>query len=101
MDGEDEGLTLGSCCICLGERNVSTILLLPVKNIVRGHGWGCVTCKLAADGATAVLCSDCFSDYGAGRARLRLACSGWAGTEGRVPFESLTEPHAHDMTIEH
>ena len=66
-----------------------------------GHGWGCVVCRLPMDGASAVLCGDCLDDYAAGRAKLRLACSGYPATDGRVPVKSLIEPHAHDMTVEH
>ena len=41
-----EMLVLGTCCICEGER-ATAIVMLPVKNVVRGHGWGCVACGLA------------------------------------------------------
>jgi hypothetical protein len=101
MDSDGDTLGLGACCICMGEKDVTTIVMLPVKNVVRGHGWGCVVCALPADGASAVLCSDCLNAYAAGRAQLRLACGGYPETEGRVSIDSLTEPHAHDMTIEH
>lgn len=101
MDSDDDTPTLGPCCICLGETDVTTIVMLPVKGIVRGHGWGCFGCGLPTDGASAVLCGDCAEDYFAGRAQLKLACRGYPATDGRVPIEALTEPHEHDKTVEH
>src|SRR5258708_10863139 len=47
-----------SCCICDSVDNVTAIVMLDVKGEVPGHGWGCVVCGLASDGASAVLCAD-------------------------------------------
>lgn len=93
--------SLGSCCMCRSHRHVRTIVMLPVKAVVRGHGWGCVICRLPCDGAYAVLCDDCIPLYRDSRDVLRFACLGWAGTEGRVPIAELTEPHEHDLSVEH
>ena len=73
---------------------VNAILMLPLKAMVEGHGWGCLVCGLASDGAVAVLCDACMQ---ADR-QPTFACCGYPGTEGRVPIAELTRPHDHDMT---
>jgi hypothetical protein len=103
MADEDTGSDapqLGACCICEATDGVRTIVMLPVKGTVSGHGWGCVQCHLSMDGAIAVLCDACVGDYADGRT-LRFACRGWPVSDGRVPIDHLTESHEHDLTIDH
>lgn len=97
----DDPPSLGPCCICETETGARMIVMLPFKGLVPGHGWGCVVCNLPMDGASAVLCDGCLEDYAADRKTLRFACRGYPATEGRVPIEALTEPHAHDLSVEH
>jgi hypothetical protein len=97
----DDPPSLGACCICEAETGARTIVMLPVKNVVRGHGWGCVVCGLASDGASALVCDDCAGALEAGTKQLRFACRGYPATEGRVPIDDLTEPHKHDESVEH
>lgn len=94
----DETSSLGSCCICEAETGARTIVVLAVKNVIRGHGWGCVVCDLACDGASSVVCDGCADDLRARRRQLRFACRGYPTTDGRIPIELLTELHEHDMT---
>ena len=63
--------------------------MLPLKAAVRGHGWGCIVCDLAADGACAVLCDSCIEPYNSGAKRLLVACRGWPGRDGRIPIDEL------------
>ena len=93
--------SLGSCCICQAETGARTIVMLPVKCVIPGHGWGCFVCGLPMDGASAVVCDVCAAGLGAGTQALRFACSGFPGTDGRVPIETLTVPHEHDPAVEH
>ena len=97
----DGDLDLGACCICGGTDDVHAIIMLEVKNQVPGHGWGCFTCKLPADGAFAVLCDACCVAWQASQVRLPWACRGYPGQDGRVPIGELTAPHQHDLKIEH
>jgi len=106
LDPEDEELhddppTLGPCCICEAETGARTIVMLPVKGVIPGHGWGCVLCKLPMDGASAVVCDECAGDLESGTKQLRFACRGYPATDGRVPIETLTVPHEHDPGVEH
>jgi hypothetical protein len=101
LDDEPDLPRLGPCCICGSEDTATWIELLPFKNEVPGHGWGCVACDLPFDGAYAVLCAHCVDDLQAGRKPLRFACRGYPATDGRVPIEQLTIPHEHDMSVEH
>jgi hypothetical protein len=94
-------LELGTCCICEGERGITTIIMLPFKNQVPGHGWGCFACHLPTDGASAVLCDACADEYVAGRANLKFACRGYPAEDGRVAFDALTIRHEHDPQVEH
>ena len=108
LDRNDEGewtsasemLVLGTCCICEGER-AAAIVMLPVKNVVRGHGWGCVACGLAMDGASAVICADCLPGWQSNEKPLRFACRGYPAEDGRVSIEVLHEPHEHDPNVQH
>lgn len=92
---------LGPCCICGDDKDVTAIVILPVKGEVPGHGWGCVSCGPAYDGASAVLCDLCVPNWQADKKQLRFACRGYPETDGRVPIEALTVPHEHDMSVEH
>lgn len=97
-----DALKLGTCCICCSDgRDVTTVVMLPFKNEVPGHGWGCVVCHLPPDGASAVLCDRCADEYIAGRAKLRFACRGYPAEDGRVAFDALAIRHEHDSLVEH
>jgi hypothetical protein len=89
---------LGPCCVCGGFRDVCNIVLLAKKSPIPGHGWGCFQCGLPPDGATAVLCHECFGGPDGAEAvkRLRWACRGYPGSDGRVPISELTGLHEHD-----
>jgi hypothetical protein len=97
LNDNEKPVNLGTCCICERAEGVRNIGMLSQRAPIPGHGWGCVVCGLPADGATVVLCDDCFASLRAGTAEIRFACKGWAGTEGRVPVEQLDpEPFKHD-----
>jgi hypothetical protein len=98
---DDSHTDLGPCCICNRLRPTVGIEMLAVKNEVPGHGWGCVICHLPFDGASAVICQDCIEGYEANRLALRFACRGYPGIDGRVPRETLTIPHEHDLSVDH
>jgi hypothetical protein len=102
-DGPDAGdlPSLGTCCICGGDRRVRTIIMLEVKGAVPGHGWGCFACNLPMDGASAVLCDQCARGWQSGAVKLQWACAGYPGEDGRVPIAELTVPHKHDPEVEH
>jgi hypothetical protein len=89
--------TLGPCCICEATEGVCSILMLPQRGVVKGHGWGCVVCGLPPDGAVAVLCNPCLAIYQAKEGALRFACRGYPASDGRVPIAELSaEPFDHD-----
>ena len=95
--------SLGSCCGCETTEAVHTIAMLPYRNKVPGHGWGCVVCHLPSDGAVAVLCDSC-ADAAHHRgidAVLRFACRGYAAEDGRAPIEKFQEPFVHDTSVDH
>lgn len=94
-------LRLGSCCICGREEDVHTIIMLSVKGLVPGHGWGCFVCGLAPDGASAVLCGTCTLGWEDGTEALRFACRGYPAEDGRVSIEALTEAHEHNPKVAH
>lgn len=89
MTEANDDLYLGPCCICESDAGVTNILMLHRRCVIPGHGWGCVLCHLPPDGASAVLCGRCCALYRDGRAKLRFACRGYPGTEGRIAIESL------------
>ena len=90
------GLDLGPCCVCEGANRVRTVLMLPWRAPIPGHGWGCCQCGRPSDGAVAVICDSCFGDGSDVVERLRFACRGYAAVDGRVPIEELTTPFDHD-----
>lgn len=99
----DDEPSLGPCCICEREADVKTIVMLPIRAKIPGHGWGCVVCNLPGDGASAVLCDACVGDYAAGNEPLQFVCRGFPGTDGRINVHDYGEEIAfdHDRTIEH
>jgi hypothetical protein len=99
--GQEPTLNLGPCCICGENAPIAGIVMLSVKNQAPGRGWGCVICDLPADGAYAVICRSCQPGYERGDVKLQFACRGWPGEDGRVPVGDLTEPHGHDLSIDH
>ncbi len=100
MSGDDMP-RLGPCCVCGSEEGVNTIIMLSVKNTVPGHGWGCLACGLPMHGASAVCCDPCGEAVARGNVRLQFACAGYPGEDGRVPYDSLKEPHEHDPDVVH
>jgi hypothetical protein len=100
---DDDIPSLGTCCRCGGSETVRNIYMLPYRNKVPGHGWGCVICHLPSDGAVAVLCDGCalqVEQHGID-AVLRYACRGYPATDGRAAIEKFQEPFAHDESVEH
>jgi hypothetical protein len=89
--------TLGPCCMCETTEGVRNILMLPLRGIVKGHGWGCFECGLPCDGAVAVLCDGCFAIYQTDASALRFACRGYPASDGRVLISVLPQrPFDHD-----
>lgn len=84
--------TLGPCCCCGTSRGVRNIVMLDRKSPIPGHGWGCVVCELAPDGASYVCCDACCE---ANRSPV-YACRGYPGTDGRVYVGELRGEHHHD-----
>jgi len=95
LNNEDRPPDLGTCCSC-GHDNgsVRTIVMLEKRAPISGHGWGCVVCGLASDGASYVVCDSCFKND----APVRFACRGYPKTDGRIPIEELIEHFDHDLT---
>lgn len=100
----DEAPNLGSCCIC--ERSGPTVrnmVMLPKRAPIAGRGWGCMECHLPLDGVVAVVCDSCLgplNTYGQPievESRLRFACRGYPGSDGRIPIGDLDPaPFDHD-----
>jgi hypothetical protein len=90
--------SLGPCCICERDTagSVHNVIMLPFRNQVPGHGWGCVVCDMPADGATAVVCDECIELWRSGERDLAFACRGWPGTDGRMPIGELSEVFEHN-----
>jgi hypothetical protein len=92
-----DGPDLGPCCICEGSENVHNIIMLHRRGVVPGHGWGCVTCGLPSDGASAVLCETCLPQWQADESLLKIACRGYPKSDGRIPIAELpAEIFDHD-----
>ncbi len=86
----------GSCCICRGEKDIHTVIMLTFKAPTPGKGWGCFQCGLPSDGAVAVLCDACADKLAHHQAQIVYVCDGYAGEDKRVPIEELTTPFDHD-----
>jgi hypothetical protein len=94
----------GACCACGKEPSewsidlptawARNIIVLDFKSPTPGHGWGCVQCSLSNDGAVACICDECLT---IGRP-IRFAVDGDVRLKKRVPIETLSVPHQHDMT---
>lgn len=99
---QNPDLKFGPCCGC-GRDDVpaTKIVLLPFKNQVPGHGWGCDICDLPPDGACAVLCGECAEGCQRGTVGLRFACRGYPAYDGRMAIGELTVPHRHDPNVDH
>jgi len=90
---------MGTCCICGGTSNVNNVFMLNKLCPTPGHGWGCVQCDLAGDGALAVVCEPCYHEHAEKvMDALEWACTGYPATEGRTPIGELTGNHEHDLT---
>jgi hypothetical protein len=104
MNDELLSMDFGPCCACGKERPKwaedlpgswpPNIIMLEQKAPTPGTGWGCVQCGLPLDGAVAGICDDCLN---IGRP-IRFAIDGFAKDKKRVPIESLTGEHKHDMS---
>jgi hypothetical protein len=104
MNDELLSMDFGPCCACGKERPKwaedlpgswpPNIIMLEQKAPTPGTGWGCVQCGLPLDGAVAAICDDCLN---IGRP-IRFAIDGFAKDKKRVPIESLTGEHKHDMS---
>ena len=88
---------LGPCCICEKTEGVRNIIMLNKKSPIPGHGWGCLTCGLDLDGASAVLCDQCLDIYEKDPSVLKFACRGYPEKEGRIPIDQLEGHHDHKM----
>lgn len=87
---------LGPCCICAGGGAVN-VLTLPQRSATPGRGWGCVRCGLPSDGAVAVVCDVCLGRYRRNNAELSMCCTGYPGSDGRMPISDLAPgAFAHD-----
>jgi hypothetical protein len=85
----DDEPDLGPCCMCETTEGVMNIIVLSRRSAIPGHGWGCFSCGLPADGAFAVLCDDCLGLWQQDESRLMIACRGYPATEGRIPIADL------------
>lgn len=102
---------LGPCCICEKDGpTVHSIFMLGHRAPIAGRGWGCYACGLAADGAVAVVCDECLGPLDAKGvpvdrsidSRLRFACRGYPGEDGRIPIGELDPaPFEHDLSKHH
>lgn len=87
---------LGACCACRKKGpTVRNIVMLPKRAPVAGTGWGCVTCRVPADGAIAVVCDACME---ADRPILDV-CFGYAPRNERVAMETVTDPFEHNPAM--
>lgn len=82
--------SLGPCCICRGRDNVGSLLMLDFRAPEPGAGWGCIVCGIANDGATAVLCDDCFELWENG-AKVVDVCAGYVGEGRRVALADFPQ----------
>lgn len=93
---------LGPCCMCGGETDVTTIIMLDREAPEPGTGWGCVVCGLPNNGAVAVVCESCI-----GRpleAPIGKVCKGYPVAGERiglaeypfVPFAHIVAMHDAD-----
>ena len=89
-------LSLGKCCCCETDTNVRTVLQLQYKTPIEGRGWGCMVCNIRLDGATAVVCDDCYRLMLQDKAQLKFACRGYPESDGRIPIHRLTIPFDHN-----
>lgn len=86
---EDDAPYLGPCCVCETEAGVHNIIMLDRQAVMSGHGWGCLVCGLASDGAMAVLCDPCLKAWQADNSILKIACRGYPAKDGRVAIDVL------------
>lgn len=83
--------------MCEGTEGVTNMIMLDRAGEVPGHGWGCVVCGLPSDGALAVICDTCLPIYQADNKKLKTACRGYPGTEGRIAIAELSDrPFRHN-----
>lgn len=90
MTGDDDAISLGTCCMCGRADGVRNIIQLELRAPIAGHGWGCTVCDLPLDGAIAVICDDCLPAFAKQPAKLVIACRGYPAT---APFKHKQVPH--------
>ena len=79
----------GPCCACLRRgRELLNLILLPLRSLEPGHGWGCTVCHLPPHGAFAAVCDECF----ALRRPILAACHGPAKDRQRIGLNRLEVP---------
>lgn len=89
-----ENRDFGACCACgQTKETVRNFVMLNQKAPAPGSGWGCVECGLPLEGAIAIVCDGCLSVG----APIRFAVAGEVRAKQRVPVESLSGEHKHDI----
>ncbi len=85
-----DSVKLGPCCECEGGKGAHNLIQLQgVLCPIPDRGWGCLVCHTTMSGAMAVLCQPCCQRWLKEHFTPRLACRGYPGTDGRVPFGQL------------
>lgn len=99
----DEGLVLGSCCICLKEdETVGNMIGLHFEAPVPGTGWGCSKCGKPSDGALTVVCDQCLEDHQDKiDTAVKHVIKGWPGKKKRVAIKDVDQKKRfeHDMSL--
>lgn len=94
--GAGDAPDLGPCCNCGTTVGVTNMVMLHRRAPVPGTGWGCMICRLPADGAVAVLCDGCLGQ------EVKAVCLGYPKEGRRTPVKSLApEAFDHDPTVDH
>jgi hypothetical protein len=93
----------GPCCACGSPPTrrdpVRTFVALSAKAPVPGTGWGCVVCRLPADGAIAVVCDACVAaaERAGAVPPIREVFAGYPNDGRRVPpADCPPGEHRHD-----
>ena len=100
-DADDPSkLPIGQCCNCLRVEALRNVMMLHRRGPSPGNGWGCVQCKLPADGAVALVCDDCVEIISQMvEPRPRYVCTGYATEPDRTLYDDLSPEHFdHDYS---
>lgn len=93
----------GPCCVCgRTGKSVRNFLMLD-KRSPYGHGWGCVQCGLAAEGAVALVCDRCMKNGKHSETDMQFFCKPISDDDymsDRAPIAELAnQPEwKHDMS---